>query len=49
MKTNMLKAIADVNPESCEEFKTTKANYFMLQNFISDHNAKVTKDNPMLT
>ena len=46
MRKNMLDAIREVNPQAAEDLQKTNANYFMLQNYINQHNAKVKGELP---
>ena len=46
MRKNMLDAIREVSPTAAEDLQKTNANYFMLQNYINSHNAKVKGEIP---
>ena len=42
----MLDAVREVNSQGADELQKSNANYFMLQNFINQHNARVKGEIP---
>jgi hypothetical protein len=46
MRKNMLDAIREVDPAAAEDLMKQNANYFMLQNYINSHNAKMRGEIP---
>jgi len=46
MRKNMLDAIREVDSTAAEDLMKQNANYFMLQNFINAHNAKMRGEVP---